>query len=203
MTKIRSTRYANVAATLALLFSLAGTGTAASLTIARVLPGSLTSKEIRDGSLTLRDLSPASLRTLKGKDGVVATSLKLAAYTKSTSQTLPDDSRFHAVWSLQFKAADNQVFFITGNLGDGNGNGDARTPGCPRGDNTFSERVELDGSLLWEHDSDGTTTGNEPKGLLTFAPRDHKLSYFLRGDCPGHPVNVPSQEVLMLPFTRP
>jgi hypothetical protein len=166
-----------------------------------VLPGSLTGKEVRDGSLTLRDLSPASLRTLNGKSGVVASSLKLAAYTKSTSQTLPDDSTFHAVWTLQFKAANNQVFLITGNIGGGGG--DPRTAGCPAGDTTLSVRAELDGSLLWEQDSNGTTTGTEPNGLLTFAPGDHKLSYFVRGDCPGYPVNVPSQEVLMLPFTLP
>jgi hypothetical protein len=200
---LRSSRYANVTATLALLFSLAGTGTAASLTVARLLPGSVTSKEIRDGSLTLRDLSPASIQALarNGSNGVVASSLKLAAYAKATPQTLPDDSTFHTVWSLHFKAEKKQVFLLTGNIGGGGG--EVRTPGCPSGDSTFSELAQLDGSLLWEHDSNGSTTGIEPNGLVTFAPGNHTLSFSFRGDCPGFPANVPGEEVLMLPFTLP
>jgi hypothetical protein len=60
----RSTRYANVAATLALLFSLAGTGTPATYTVSR-----LTGKDVKDGSLTLRDLSPASITALASGGG--------------------------------------------------------------------------------------------------------------------------------------
>ena len=86
----RSTRYASVAATLALLFSLAGTGTAATYTVSR-----LTGKDVKDGSLTLRDLSPASIKALSGGDGtgVVATSLRLAGYVHTPAlRRFPDDS---------------------------------------------------------------------------------------------------------------
>jgi len=150
-------------------------------------------------------LSPASLKRLgatkRSADSQVASSLKLAAYVKSTPQTLPDDSIFHRVWSLQFKAEKKQAFLITGNIGGGGG--EVRTPGCPSGDSTFSQLAQLDGSVLWEHDSNGSTVGAEPNGLLTFAPGNHTLSFSFRGDCPGYPANVPGQEVLMLPFTLP
>jgi hypothetical protein len=197
LVKFRSPRYANVAATLALLFSLAGTGTAATFTVA-----TLTGKDVKDGSLTLRDLSPASLKVLRGAKrsaNKAADSLKLAAYTKTNALTLPDDSSFHPNWSLKFKAGDQQLFILTGNFGLGN----ASTPGCSSGDGTYSERILLDGSLLWEHDSNGTETGTRPNFALTFERGNHTLSDELRGDCPGFPVNVPNQEILMIPFTLP
>jgi hypothetical protein len=185
LVKFRSTRYANVAATLALLFSLAGTGTAASYTVA-----TLTGKDVKDGSLTLRDLSPASVKALndKGKDkSVVASSLKLAGYVNTGPQTLPDDSSYHSIWSITFKAPDKNLFVLTGNFGS------ATTPGCSGGDYQYSQRVLLD----------GTATGTLPAGFLTFTPGSHTLTYEIRGDCPGSPVNVPAQQILMLPFVLP
>jgi hypothetical protein len=152
----------------------------------------------------LRDLSPASLKTLadKGsggdkKGGVVATSLKLAGYVKNGSQTLPDDSSFHSIWSLDFKAADKQLYILTGNFGS------ASTPGCLLGDSQYSERVLLDGNTFWEHDSDGTNTGTPPQGFLTFSSGNHTLEYEVRGDCPGFPASVQGEEILMIPFTLP
>jgi hypothetical protein len=186
LARFRSTRYANVAATLALLFSLAGTGTAASFTVA-----TLTGKDVKDGSLTLRDLSPAALKTLAykngGSDKKIATSLKLAGYVNTSPQTLPDDSSFHSIWSISFKVSQKQLFILTGNFGS------ATTPGCSGGDYQYSERVLLD----------GTNTGAPPEGFLTFTPGNHTLTYEIRGDCPGSPVNVQSQQILMLPFTLP
>jgi hypothetical protein len=181
----RSTRYANVAATLALLFALAGTGTAASYTVA-----TLTGKDVKDGTLTLRDLSPASVKALnkdKDKGVVVATSLKLAGYVNTGPQTLPDDSSYHSIWTITFKAPDKNLFVLTGNLGS------ATTPGCSGGDYQYSQRIILD----------GTATGTLPEGFLTFTPGNHTLTYEIRGDCPGSPVNVPGQQFLMLPFTLP
>jgi hypothetical protein len=180
----RSTRYANVAATLALLFSLVGTGTAASYTV-----GNLTGKDVKDGSLTLRDLSPASVKALtdKSKGGVVATSLKLAGYVNTGPQTLQDDSSYHSIWSLSFKAPDKNLFILTGNFGN------ATTPGCSDGDYQYSQRVLLD----------GIATGSLPDGFLTFTPGNHTLTYEVRGDCPGFPVNVPNQVIMMIPFTLP
>jgi hypothetical protein len=195
LVKFRSPRYANVAATLALLFSLAGTGTAATFTVA-----TLTGKDVKDGSLTLRDLSPTALQTLKGAKRSAtkaAESLKLAGYTKTSPQTLPDDSSFHPNWSFKFKVADNQLFILTGNFGN------ASTPGCSGGGSQYSERVLLDGNLLWEHDSDGTNIGTQPGFAMTFPPGNRTLTDELRGDCPGFPVNVPNQEIVMIPFTLP
>jgi hypothetical protein len=185
LVKFRSPRYANVAATLALLFSLAGTGTAATFTVA-----TLTGKDVKDGSLTLRDLSPTALQTLKGAKRSAtkaADSLKLAGYVKTSPQTLPDDSSFHSIWSINFKAAENNLFILTGNFGG------ASTPGCSGGDSQYSERVLLD----------GTDLGTPPQGFLSFTPGNHTLTYEIRGDCPGSPVNVQGQEIVMIPFTLP
>jgi hypothetical protein len=194
MRRIRSPRYANVAATLALLFSLAGTGTAATLTVGR-----LTGKDIRDGSLTLRDLSPVSVRALASSDGgSVAASLRLAGYVKTTAQVMADTPAFQPNWSMgPFKVEKNRLFILTGNFGN------ATTPGCPSGDYTYSERILLDGGILYEHDSDGTTVGTPPNFALTFAPGKHTLSDELRGDCPGHPVSVPEQQLILIPFSLP
>ncbi len=199
MTRLKSPRYANVAATLALLFSLAGTGTAATLTVNR-----LTGKDIKDGSLTLRDLSPASVRTLSAaKDesgGGAASSLRLAGYAKTAARTLPDTPSFQSNWTMgQFKVSKNQMFILTGNFGN------ATTPGCGSGtgDYTYSERILLDGNVLYEHDSDGTTVGTQPNFGITFPPGKHTLSDELRGDCPGSPVSVPDQQLVMIPFTLP
>jgi hypothetical protein len=183
----RSTRYANVAATLALLFSLAGTGTAASYTVAN-----LTGKDVKDGSLTIRDLSPASVKALNagatsnGK-GVVASSLKLAGYVKTSAQTLPDNSSFHTIWSINFKAGEKNLFILTGNFGS------ATTPGCSGGDYQYSQRVLLDGADMQM----------APEGFLSFTPGAHTLTYEIRGDCPGSPANVPGQDIVMIPFRLP
>ncbi|HZO61957.1 MAG TPA: hypothetical protein VFB35_03150 [Gaiellaceae bacterium] len=184
-----------MAATLALLFSLAGTGTAATLTVGR-----LTGKDIRDGSLTLRDLSPGSVRTLSAATdgGGGASSLRLAGYVKTSARTLADTPSFQTNWSMgQFKVSKGQLFILTGNFGS------ASTPGCASGDFTYSERILLDGEVLYEHDSDGTTVGTPPNFALTFTPGKHTLSDELRGDCPGFPVSVPDQQIIMIPFTLP
>jgi hypothetical protein len=188
----QSTRYANITATLALILSVGGTATAASINL-------ITGSQVKDGSLTLRDLSPSAVEVLKtqGRAAGAASSLKLAAYANPSPQILPDDTTFHAAWSLAFKAATNQIFIMTGQIGG------ASTPGCPNGDFTYSERAVLDGSVIYEHDSDGTTTGTSPFGFMTFASGKHVLSYQLRGDCLGHPVNVPTQQVALIPFTLP
>jgi hypothetical protein len=56
----RSNRYATVAATLALVFSLAGTATATSITL-------ITGRDVKDGSLTGRDLANRSVNANKLK----------------------------------------------------------------------------------------------------------------------------------------
>ena len=152
---------------------------------------------MKDGSLTLRDLAPSSVAALTVSSGSTASSLRLAGYANPAAQVLPDDTSFHSIWSFNLKTASNQVFILTGAIGG------ATTPGCPNGDYTYSERALLDGSVLWEHDSDGTDIGTPPQGFLTFASGKHVLDYQLRGDCAGNPVNVPEQQVALIPFTRP
>ena len=182
--KFRSTRYANVTATLALLFSLAGTGTAATYTVSR-----FTGKDVKDGSLTLRDLSAASVKALSSgnRKGVIASSLQLAGFVNLSGQTLPDDSSFHTVWSIDFKAGEKNLFILTGNFGN------ATTPGCSGGDYRYSEQVLLDGVNM--------PMGQE--GFLSFTPGKHTLTYQIRGDCPGSPVTLPGQTVAMIPFRLP
>jgi hypothetical protein len=125
-----------------------------------------------------------------------ADSLRLAAYSKTSPQTLPDDSSFHPNWSLKFNVTPKQLFILTGNFGN------ASTPGCSPNDK-YSERILLDGDPLWEHDSDGTEVGTRPSFALTFPPGEHRLTDELRGDCPGFPVSIPNQEIVMIPFTLP
>lgn len=57
---LRSSRYATVASTLALVFSLAGTATATSITL-------ITGRDVKDGSLTGRDLGARSVNAVKLK----------------------------------------------------------------------------------------------------------------------------------------
>ena len=197
MLNLRSTRYANVTATLALLFSLAGTGTAASLTATRGGHGSAATQRQAAFPIVVGGLSSSSsAERTKGSGSTIATSLRLAAFVQTSQQSFPDDLAFHSAWSFSFKSAADQIFILTGNIGGGS------TPGCPTGD-AVSERLVLDGSVYWEHDSDGTTSGTSPNGFVTFPKGKHTLSYDVRSDCSGFPVTLPGQAVVMIPFTLP
>ena len=69
---MRRNRYANVVATLALVISLTGTATAATVTLITgrdVKNGSLTGADVRDHSVGLRDLSPRAIAALRGANG--------------------------------------------------------------------------------------------------------------------------------------
>ena len=50
---------------------------------------------------------------------------------------------------------------------------------------------------------DGVELGTSPQGFLSFTPGAHTLTYEIRGDCPGSPVNVQDQDVAMIPFRLP
>ena len=69
---MRRNRYANVVATLALVISLTGTATAATVTLITgrdVKDGSLTGADVRNHSVGLRDLSAQAVATLHGARG--------------------------------------------------------------------------------------------------------------------------------------
>lgn len=63
-------RYPHVVSTLALVLALTGTAAAAGLIDgAKIKPGTITSRQIRDGALSAADISAAAARTLRGKPG--------------------------------------------------------------------------------------------------------------------------------------
>jgi hypothetical protein len=214
----RSNRYAPVAATLALVVSLAGSAAATSIALITghdVKNGSLsgadladnsvggkklkarsvtakylrrdsvTNRKVKDGTLTLDDLSGDTIAALKvgeqgpaGPQGPAGDAIKLAAYVKTDPQTLPGDSAFHTVWSIDFTSTGNQAFILTGNIGGANAN-------CQ-----VDEQVMIDGTPA--------PVFNGP--LLTFPAGPHTISYELRASCP---INVPEQEAFLIPFLLP
>jgi hypothetical protein len=208
----RSNRYAGVAATLALLLSLAGSATATTIALITgddVKDGSLSGADladhsiggkklkrrsvgakhlrvdsvrtrlVRDGTLTADDLSSDAIAALKGEPGPAGSSIKLAGYVKTNPQTLPGDSQFHSAWSISFSSTANQVFILTGQIGGANAN-------CQ-----LDEQVTVDGAP-----APSVFNG----GFLTFSPGAHTVSYDLRASCP---IDVPSQEAILIPFELP
>ena len=253
---LRSNRYATVVSTLALLFSLAGTATATSITlitgrdvkdgsltgrdlaarsvnaaklkrhsltgrevkqgslpgadlanhsvaagklVARSLTsrylrlGSVTGREIRNGTVTTSDLSQRTRAALKGATGPegpagptgaagpAGTAIHLAGYTNKDPQTLPGDSAFHSAWSMSFTAGANQIFIITGAIGN------ASDSGC--GD--LQQQVSVDGAP-----APSVFNG----GFLRFTGGPHTISYDLKASCP---ISVPQQEAILIPFLLP
>jgi hypothetical protein len=221
----RHTRYANVTATLALVFSLVGTATAASellITGKQVKDGSLTGRDlanrtigaakIRTGSLGIAEMSVAAVAALRGATGAAGsqgpvgatgpqgppgavgsqgaqgpqgpqgpagTGIKLTAYVKTAAQTLLGDSSFHAAWSLTFTATADQLYILTGSIGNA-------TAAC-----SIDQRVTIDGTP-----APSVFNG----GLLTFTPGAHTVTYELSAPCP---IDVPAQEAILIPFTKP
>jgi hypothetical protein len=210
--------YANAASTLALLFALAGTATAATvilITGAQVKDGSLTGADIADHSIGLSKFTPTAKARLRGargpagpvgpagsagaagaagKDGAAGTQgpagtkIQLAGYATTNDQTLPDDTDFHTIWTMSFDVSAGQAFIATGSLGN------ADTSGCPDGNNALEEQVRLDGSPYAFNGA-----------LMIFTPGHHTLSYAVKGTCstPGYPVHVPAQQAILIPFNLP
>jgi hypothetical protein len=219
---MRSNRYANVAATLALVLSLAGTATAASVALitgrdvkngslrgidlgdhsvgakklkrhslsSRYLrTGSVTGRAVEDGTLTLDDLASGVIDGLQGPAGdpgpagprgPAGDSIKLAGYVQTDPQTLPGDGNFHSVWSMNFAATADQVFILTGSIGN------------PQAGCQVDEQVTIDGVP-----APSVFNG---AGFLTFSSGPHTISYEVRADCP---IDIPSQEAILIPFTLP
>jgi hypothetical protein len=70
--RMRRNRYANIVATFALVISVTGTATAATVTLVTgrdVKNGSLTGADVRDHSVRLRDLSAKTVAALRGAKG--------------------------------------------------------------------------------------------------------------------------------------
>jgi Collagen triple helix repeat (20 copies) len=255
-----SNRYASVAATLALVFSLAGTATGASLTLItgsqvkhgsltganladnsvganklkrrslsaqNIRLGSLTGRELRAGTLTLGNLSSGTINALKGATGPAGpqgaagaaglngakgdpgsagpqgpagstgpqgaagaagtqgpagpagSNIKLAGYAKTNAQTLPGDSVFHPAWSITFTSTADQLFIATGNIGNA-------TAAC-----AIDQQVTIDGTP-------NASVNNG--GILSLPASAHTLSFELRATCP---IDVPDQEAILIPFSKP
>jgi hypothetical protein len=114
-----------------------------------------------------------------GPAGAAGTGIKLAGYAHAAAQTLPGDSAFHAAWSMNFTAAADQRFIVTGSIGNANA-------ACP-----IDQQVTLDGT------PDPSVFNG---GLLQLPAGSHTLSYELKADCP---IDVPEQEAILIPFTLP
>ena len=218
MPKFHRPTYSNIVATLALFFALSGTALAGAhvlITGADVKDSSLTGADLADHSVGLVKLTrhtAAQLRGVRGpagpagpagsagadgqagKDGATGgtgpagTQIRLAGEGTSADQTLPDDSAFHTVWSIQFVSTANEAFIMTGQIGG------ESTTGCPDGDYSYTGQITLDGAPY------------SPTGALsTFTPGPHTLGYQDRSNCsvPGYPVHVPDQQAVLIPFTLP
>jgi hypothetical protein len=170
--------------------------------------GGLTGREVGDRTLTLKDLSKSTIAALtgaagpgqtgaqgavgpqgptgaqgpagpQGPAGAPGTGIKLAGYIKTGPQTLPGDSAFHAAWSMQLSAQANQLFIVTGQIGN-------PSAGC-----SVDQQVTVDGTP-----APSVFNG----GFLTFTPGAHTLSYEVSAACP---IDVPDQEAILIPFTLP
>jgi hypothetical protein len=218
MPRVPRPTYSNVVATLALFFALSGTALAGAhvlITGADVKDRSLTGADLADHSVGVVKLTrgtathlrgargpagpagPAGLNGQSGSDGApgaagatgaAGTQIKLAGYGTSADQTLPDDSAFHTIWSIQFTATAHEAFIMTGQIGGED------TSGCPDGNPAVEGQLTLDGS---PYSLNGA--------LSTFTPGPHTLTYQDRGTCsvPGSPVHVPAQQAILIPFTLP
>lgn len=176
---------------------------AASLTGASVRAGSLTTREVRDGTLVAEDLSSGAIARLAGLagaagpagaqgptgpagpqgptgvPGAAGSGIKLAGHVQVDAQTLPGDSVFHQAWSMSLSAGADQLFIVTGSIGNA-------TAGC-----SLDQRITVDGT------PDPSVFNG---GFLRFSPGSHTIAYELSAGCP---IDVPAQEAIVIPFTLP
>jgi hypothetical protein len=115
-----------------------------------------------------------------GPVGPAGTGIKLAAYVQTDAQTLPGDSSFHSAWSISFSSSANQLFIMTGMIGNA-------SAAC-----TVDQQVVLDGT------PDPSVFNGA--GFLTPPAGAHTLSYEVNASCP---IDVPSQRAILIPFTLP
>jgi hypothetical protein len=218
MLRVPRPTYANVVATLALFFALSGTALAGAhvlITGADVKDRSLTGADLADHSVGVVKLTRGTAAHLRGVRGPVGpagpagasgqagndgapgaagasgpagTQIKLAGYGSSVDQTLPDDSAFHTVWSIQFTATAHEAFIMTGQFGGAN------STGCTDSGSGLTEQLTLDGSPY-----------SPDSALSTFSPGPHTLTYQVQNTCSvtGYPVHVPAQQAILIPFTLP
>jgi hypothetical protein len=122
-----------------------------------------------------------------GAAGPAGTSITLAGHAKTDAQTVADDSTFHTIWSINFTAQAQQLFILTGMIGN------ASIPGGCTTSGGTSEQLIADGSPIAFNGA----------GFLTFSVGAHVLAYQVRDDCAGQPADVPAQEAILIPFTLP
>jgi hypothetical protein len=223
---IRSNRYATVAATLALVFSLAGTATATSITL-------ITGRDVKDGSLSGRDLANRSVSAKKLKrHSLTAEYLRLGTLTnrqiRNGTLTIRDFSK-KTVAALKGAAGPTGAQGPAGPAGPaGTGiklAGHVKTdPQTLPGDGTWhsawsmsftaaaNQLFIITGAIGGATDSgcsaleqqisvDGTPVPSVLNGgFLTFSAGAHTLSYDLRDNCQ---IDVPNQEAILIPFILP
>ena len=226
---IRSNRYATVAATLALVFSLAGTATATSITL-------ITGKDVKDGSLSGRDVANHSVSAKKLKrHSLTAEYVRLGTLTnrqiRNGTLTVGDFSKktVAALKGARGAAGPTGAQGAIGPAGPAGTSiklsGHVKTdPQTLPGDGTFhsawsmsftaaADRLFiLTGAIGGATDSgcsaleqqvsvDGTPVPTVLNGgFLTFSAGAHTLSYDLKDSCQ---INVPNQEAILIPFILP
>jgi len=226
---IRSNRYATVVATLALVFSLAGTATATSITL-------ITGKDVKDGSLSGRDVANHSVSAKKLKrHSLTAEYVRLGTLTnrqiRNGTLTVGDFSKktVAALKGARGAAGPTGAQGAIGPAGPAGTSiklsGHVKTdPQTLPGDGTFhsawsmsftaaADRLFiLTGAIGGATDSgcsaleqqvsvDGTPVPSVLNGgFLTFSAGAHTLSYDLKDNCQ---IDVPSQEAILIPFVLP
>jgi hypothetical protein len=222
----RSNRYASVAATLALLLSLAGSATATTIAL-------ISGDDVKDGSLSGADLADHSIggKKLK-KHSVGARHLRVGSVTTRqvrdgtlTSGDLSND----AIAALKGAKGEPGPAGPQGQPGPAGNSiklaGYVKTnpqtlPGDPQFHTVWSidfsseanEGFIVTGGPIGganancQVDEQVTIDGSPAPsvfngaGLLTFPPGAHTISYEVRASCP---ISVPNQEVYLIPFMLP
>ena len=216
----RSTRYANVTATLALLFALAGTASAAGITLitgAQVKDGSLTGADLASHSIGLGKLSTRAAGQLKGARGATGATgpagptgaagpAGTAGAAGAAGAQGPAGTQItlagYAETAPQTLPDDNDFHTVWSMTVNAKANelfiltgaiGGASNSSCPGG-NATTEQIAVDGTPL-----------NFNGAFLTFTPGSHTVAYQVRNDCttPGNPAQVQGQQVVLIPFARP
>jgi hypothetical protein len=210
---MRRNRYANVVATLALVISLTGTATAATVTLITgrdVKNGSLTGADVRDHSVRLRDLSGQAVAALRGARGETG----LAG-----PQGVPGAAGPQGPAGAQGEAGPAGPAGTGVKLAGYVSTGPQTLPGDSAFHTVFSMTFTAKANQLFiitgnigsysapcSVDQQVTVDGvQDPTvfsgaGFLTFAAGQHTLAFEMRAACD---IDVASQNAVLIPFTLP
>jgi hypothetical protein len=210
---LRSSRYANVVSTVALIFAVTGTATAAGLpqliTGTSIKNGSITGADIANQSIGVNKLTPTAVTDLAGATGPTGPEGPVGPQGPAGADggTGPDGLvgpagtgitlAGHAT-SVDETIPDDSTEHIiwtmnitaeTGQLFILTGQiGGANVPGGCNTAGGASDELLVDGSLA-------TLTA-----FLSFTPGPHTLSYAVNDNCTGQAADVPQQDAILIPF---